>query len=100
MTWTVAIRSAAVPDILASLSWYEAEAPEQVERFALEFSAAIDRIAAHADVIAPFAGATRRMRLRIFPYQVWYLADEPRQTATVIAVVHDRQNRARFANRD
>lgn len=99
MTWTVVVRSAAEPDIQAALSWYEAEAPGQVERFVTEFSAAIDRIAAYADVIAPFAGATRRMRLRIFPYQVWYSTDPRHQTATVIAVVHDRQDLTRFTNR-
>lgn len=99
MRWTVAIREAAEPDIRAALARYEAEAPEQVERFAAELASAVDRIAAYAEVITPFSGATRRMRLRIFPYQVWYPTDQEQRQATIIAIVHDRQELIPFFRR-
>lgn len=99
MTWTVTIREVAEPDIRSALAWYESEAPEQAERFTQEFLATLDRISAHPQVVASFARETRRMQLRIFPFQVWYLTDPELRLATVIAVVHDRQDRERFVER-
>lgn len=100
MTWDVAVREAAEQDAKRALGWYESEAPEQVVRFSREFDTTIARIAAHADVPAPFLHEIRRVALRNFPYQLWYVIDPTLRMVQVIAVVHDRQNPASFGARD
>lgn len=99
MTWSAVVREAAQADIGAALAWYESEAPEQVIRFSRDFDLTINRILAHPLVPAPFVHEFRRVALRVFPYQIWYVADADRQIAEVVAVVHHRQHRPRFEAR-
>lgn len=64
MTWAVTVRDVAARDIASAIAWYEAEAPEHVERLDRELHASIRRLAARPTLAAPFAKQTRRAHLR------------------------------------
>lgn len=99
MTWDVSVTRSARRDLDEAVAWYLAESPEQVERLLADFDSAIQQVRRHPGVVAPFVADVRRARLRIFPYQAWYLLDTEQQLATVVAVVHDRQDHRHFQER-
>jgi plasmid stabilization system protein ParE len=79
--------------------WYAIEAPEQVERFADELAAAIERIRARPLLFAALRQETRRAHLNVFPHEVWYLVHVELQLVEVVALVHDRQDPSRLRER-
>jgi plasmid stabilization system protein ParE len=79
--------------------WYSIEAPEQVDRFADELAAAIERIRARPLLFAALRQETRRCHLNVFPHEVWYLVHEELQLVEVVALVHDRQDPSRLRER-
>ena len=56
--------------------WYAIEAPAQVERFADELAAAVERIRARPLLFAALRQDVRRSHLNVFPHEVWYLVHE------------------------
>jgi len=52
--------------------WYAMEAPGQVDRFADELAAAIERIRARPLLFAALHQEVRRSHLNVFPHEVWY----------------------------
>ena len=72
--------------------WYAVEAPEQVERFADDLAAAVERIRARPLLFAALRQEVRRSHLNVFPHEVWYLVHEERRVVGVVALVHDRQD--------
>jgi len=79
--------------------WYAVEAPGQVERFADELAAAVERIRAWPSLFAALRGEVRRAHLNVFPHEVWYLVHEELQLVEVVALVHDRQDPSLLATR-
>lgn len=79
--------------------WYAIEAPEQVDRFADELTAAIERIRTRPLLFAALRQEVRRAHLNVFPHEVWYLVHEERQLVEVVALVHDRQDPSLLATR-
>lgn len=99
MIWQVEVRPDAERDLDQALDWYVQEAPHQVPRFALAVDAAIRRISSHPLVPAPFHRDLRRIRLRAFPYHVWYWSDSERRTIHVVALLHDHRDEQPFLQR-
>lgn len=79
--------------------WYALEAPEQLERFADELAAALERIRARPLLFAALRQETRRSHLNVFPHEVWYLVHEELRLVEVVALVHDRQDPSLLASR-
>ena len=79
--------------------WYAIEAPAQVERFADELAAAVERIRARPLLFAALRQEVRRSHLNVFPHEVWYLVHEELHVVEVVALVHDRQNPLLLATR-
>jgi plasmid stabilization system protein ParE len=75
------------------------EAPEQVDRFADELAAAIERSRARPLLFAALRQEVRRSHLNVFPHEVWYLVHEELQLVEVVALVHDRQDPSRLRER-
>jgi plasmid stabilization system protein ParE len=99
MTWAAHFRAASEADMQAARDWYESEAPVQVDRLRADLDAAVARACAHPTLIAPFHGELRRVFLKVFPYQLWYLAHPDLELIEVVAFVHDRQDPTRFTTR-
>jgi plasmid stabilization system protein ParE len=99
VTYSVVVRPAAGRDVQRAQDWYSLEAPEQVERFASELEATIDRVRAHPLRFARVWGDARRAYLRVFPYQLWYRVHEELQVVEVLALVHGRQDPSRLRER-
>lgn len=97
--WAVHFRVAAQQDMESARLWYLEEAPEQVERLRADLYSAVDRARAHPTMPAPFHGDLRRVALKVFPYQLWYLAHPATELIEVVAFVHHRQNRRKFEER-
>jgi plasmid stabilization system protein ParE len=82
--------------------WYAMEAPGQVDRFADELAAAIERIRARPLLFAALHQEVRRSHLNVFPHEVWYLVHEELQLVELVelvALVHDRQDPSLLATR-
>ena len=67
MTYSVHVRADAERDMVRAQDWYAVEAPGQVERFADELAAAIERIRARPLLFAALRQKTRRSHLNVFP---------------------------------
>lgn len=92
MTYTVHVRAAAERDIERACDWYAVEAPEFVERFVEELDHAIGRAVVHPLVPKVLVAGARRMHLRVYPYEIWYLVHDSLEIIEVVALVHDRQD--------
>jgi toxin ParE1/3/4 len=81
-----AFHPAAEAELLAAAEFYEARAP----RLGLDFLAEVERVAARAaaqpKLGAPYAGGTRRLMARRFPYAVVYR--ERGGGIEIVAVAH------------
>lgn len=99
MTLKVLVTAEAEEDFLVARSWYEANAPDQVVRLLGELDAVIERIRLFPSSFAPVYREARRVRLRVFPYQLWFRLLESRGVIEVVALVHVRQDRLGFVAR-
>lgn len=99
MTHQILVRQAAEVDLNRARDWYTLEAPHVVARFEAELDAVFQRIADTPRQFRTVVGDARRTHLRVFPYEVWFREHEEIQVVEVIAVVHDRQDLARFQQR-
>ena len=90
MTYSVRLSEDAQEHINQAVSWLQAEAPEQVSRFLARLEDVKTRIADFPHLGHPAADAMRRMPVRAFHYQLWYVLEEHR--AVVVAVTHPRQD--------
>ncbi|MFT4189734.1 MAG: type II toxin-antitoxin system RelE/ParE family toxin [Aeromicrobium sp.] len=94
MTWSLLIRPSAEQDLRQVRHWYAVEAPEQVDRFEAELDDMFGLIVEHPMMFPVLRSEARRAHLKVFPYDVWYLVHAEPQVVEVIAVVHDRRDRA------
>ncbi len=86
----VRLSESAQEHIDQAVSWLQAEAPEQVDRFLRYLADTTARIAAFPRLGHPTEDAMRRMPMRVFQYQLWYILEE--HGAVVVAVTHPRQD--------
>ncbi len=96
MTFVIALSSSAQRDFYRVQAHYDAEAPEQTERFTDEFFTVARRIQEFPYSAPAVRGAARRVSLRIFPYQLWYRVRDEAQLIEIIAVLHHRQDPAQL----
>lgn len=99
MTFLVRLSPNARRDRDGILFWYDDPGRLQGDRFLHAFYEA-----AHQLERQPFLGHVIRRDVRswhlpVFPYQLWYRVSEELSLVRVIAVVGDRQDRARFEDR-
>jgi plasmid stabilization system protein ParE len=99
LTHRIVVRQAAEADLNRARDWYSVEAPNVVPRFEAELDAAFQRIAETPRQFRTVVRDARRAHLRVFPYEVWFREHEQLRIVEVIAVVHDRQDLARFQGR-
>jgi toxin ParE1/3/4 len=71
-------------------SWYERRRPGLGDRFRAEVDRAVEQIAAAPDRPSPFRVWYRRLRIRRFPYTLYYRIYDDR-IAFILAVAHDRR---------
>lgn len=96
MTYRVRLTRNAQRDRDRILAWYDAEAPDQSERFIDEFYATARRLVDYPRSSPELRGGARRANLHVFPYQLWYRVDDEAEEAEIIAVLHHRQDSAEF----
>ncbi|MCL2781758.1 MAG: type II toxin-antitoxin system RelE/ParE family toxin [Actinomycetia bacterium] len=99
MSFLVRVRAAAEADLGRAFLWYAQQAPEQVSRLLAEFEAVSKRIGTEPLASRSIGSGVRSAHLKVFPYQLWYRVREPLSEVEVLAVVHDRQDRAGFIDR-
>jgi len=90
--WTLKFRTSVKDDLAQATSWYEHESPEQIPRFVDEYEKALHLIATQPYLFPERIGPARCYSLRMFPYGIWYVLDEPNTTAHILAVFHFRRN--------
>jgi plasmid stabilization system protein ParE len=88
--YQVQFSATAVAHVDRITAWYAAEAPEQVARFIECLAKAKVRMAAYPYLGRPVTSDLRRLPMKVFPYQLWYVVED--RTATVVAVTHFRQD--------
>lgn len=99
MTYHVRLTSNARRDRDSVLAWYDAEAPDQTERFIDEFYTLARLLAEFPHSGPVIRQGTRRVSLRIFPYQLWYRVHDDARVVEVVAVLHHRQDREELHHR-
>lgn len=99
MTFAVRLHVNAQWDFYRVQAYYDAEAPDQTERFVAEFFATSGRLAEFPYASPELCGGARRANLHVFPYQLWYRVSDEAQEVEVIAVLHHRQDSAEFDGR-
>lgn len=99
MTFAVSLSVNARRDFDRAQAYYEAEAPEQIDRFIDEFFTTTRLVQDFPHSAPAVRGSARRASLRVFPYQVWYRIRADADVIEVIAVLHHRQNPERIAER-
>lgn len=90
MTYSVRLSEDAQGHIDQAVSWFQAEAPEQVDRFLAYLADVMAHIASFPHLGHPAADAMRRMPMKTFRYQLWYVLEE--RHVVVVAVTHPRQD--------
>ena len=90
--WSVRFRPSVRNDLAQAISWYKHEAAEQIPRFVAEYEKAIDLIATQPYLFPERIGVARCYSLRVFPYGIWYVLDEPSTTVHILAIYHFRRN--------
>jgi len=86
----VVYRKAAQVDLAEAYDWYHSIDPGLAERLLNDLRAATDRIAAHPLSCPVFLGTSRRTRLNVFPYYVYYRLE--RGAIVVHAILHARRS--------
>lgn len=99
MTYRVRLAPNARRDRDDALAWYDAEAPDQSERFIDEFYAAARRLEDFPHSGPVVHRGVRRVTLHVFPYQLWYRVNDEARVVELIAVLHHRQDPARVGDR-
>lgn len=99
MTFAVRLHANAQRDFYRAQAYYDAEAPDQTERFIAEFFATAGRLAEFPNSGPELRGGARRANLHVFPYQLWYRVHEGVQEVEILAVLHHRQDSAEFGDR-
>lgn len=99
MTFVVRFRVDAQHDFNRALAYYAAEVPHETERFIDEAFTAAGRLAQFPYSSPELRRDARRANLRVFPYQLWYRVHDEAEVVEIIAVLHHRQDSARFAGR-
>ncbi|WP_298227813.1 type II toxin-antitoxin system RelE/ParE family toxin [Gryllotalpicola sp.] len=82
-----------------ALAWYDAEAPEQSERFIVEFYAAARRLEDFPRSAPVVRRGVRQVNLKVFPYRLLYRVHEDAEIVQIIAGLHERQDPARLDDR-
>lgn len=96
MTFAVSLSANAQRDFYRAQKYYDAEAPEQSERFVDEFFATTRRLQDFPYSAPAVRGAARRVSLHVFPYQLWYRVRDEQEAIEIIAVLHHRQDSAQL----
>ncbi|MBK5249745.1 MAG: type II toxin-antitoxin system RelE/ParE family toxin [Actinomycetales bacterium] len=99
MTYHVRLTPNARQDRDRVLAWYDAEAPDQTERFIDEFYAAARRLENFPHSGRVLRRGARRLSLHVFPYQLWYRVHDDTSTVEIIAVLHHRQDSEQLNDR-
>ncbi|MER3387198.1 MAG: type II toxin-antitoxin system RelE/ParE family toxin [Microcella pacifica] len=99
MTYRVRFTRNAQRDRDRILAWYDAEAPDESERFIEEFYDTARRLEDFPRSSRELRGSARRANLPVFPYQLWYRVFDETQEVEVVAVLHHRQDSAVFDGR-
>ncbi len=86
------LRRDARRDIERAADWFAVEAPEQVPRFFAQVDAATARILFRPLLARVLRADARRVHLKVYPYELWYLVHEDLALIEVVALVHDRQD--------
>ena len=88
---TLLVRPEAAGDITRAAVWYEEREANLGTAFVDEIHATLARIEARPLGYALMHGPLRRALTRRFPYAVFYVVDA--DTTTIVAVLHQRQDR-------
>jgi plasmid stabilization system protein ParE len=80
----------AAAEYRSARDWYRQSSPAAFQRFRIEFKRVVQRIAAAPNQGAIFRGPYRWMRLRRFPYLLYYRL-LPANMVLVYAVAHSRR---------
>jgi len=99
VTYRVRLTRNAQRDRDRVVAWYDAEAPDQSERFIDEFYATARRLEDFPYSSQELRGEARRANLHVFPYQLWYRVSAESQEVEIIAVLHHRQDSVEFDGR-
>lgn len=100
MTYALLIRPLAESDLNAARRWYGSEAPHKLDDFEFAFDDVFARIIKHPLLFPAKHHELRQAPVPGFPYYVWYLVTENQNLIEVVAVIHDRQEREQFRERD
>ncbi|WP_448070754.1 type II toxin-antitoxin system RelE/ParE family toxin [Georgenia yuyongxinii] len=76
MTYRVRLAPNARQDRDDALAWYDAEAPDQSERFIDELYATARRLEDFPHSGKVVHRGVRRVTLHVFPYQLWYRVND------------------------
>lgn len=99
MTYRVHWRSGANLDVHDALTWYEAEAPHQVQRLLKHIEEAEQTIREHPHLQRPIDANHRRFSLRTFPYEIWYRVLDDQQLVQILAFKHDSRDSTPYRQR-
>ena len=98
MTGSVVLRRAARQDVDAAASWYRQQRRGLELRFLGEVDRAIRRAARTPQQFPRISRDIRRVRLRGFPYFVYYIIETER--LVILAVFHARRSPMTWQSRD
>ncbi len=81
------IHPTALKEFWSALAWYKARSQGAAQRFRDEFKRLAKRMAATPEQGNPYRGAYRWMRMRRFPYLVYYKVADP-TLVLILAIAH------------
>ncbi len=86
----VILHPLAAKEYRSAREWYDHRSPTAGQKFRAEMARVVDRMAKVPELGSPFRGPYRWMRLRRFPYLLYYeIVDST--TVVVYAVAHGRR---------
>ncbi len=88
MSWQVIIEKPAQLDIDEAFAWYEGQSIGLGFRFIQHLDETIEAVIRNPYFAFAVVKSVRSTSLSVFPYEVIYLIDEPKQTVFVLAVGH------------
>ena len=97
MSLPLIVRVEAEADMVAAKAWYESQKPGLGDRFVAAVSKVFERITEFPELYAPFWRDVRFVRVKRFPYVVYYRHATDR--VIVLAVLHGSRHQSILEDR-
>lgn len=99
MTWKIIFSLKAKADIIAAYDWYEDKQPGLGKQFSSTVANSARDLESNIVLHKIFFKSIRYVKLRRFPYTIFYVVNESRGHKHILGILHNKQDMLAIINR-